>query len=663
MTTFYLDYVNGNDANDGSSWALAWKTVTSGATAARIAPGDIIRIAKSPDPTSLGQTALWTDLSRAVVLQTGALTANIDLCEIAWTASASVTATASTTRKEGTYSCSLAIAAAFTTGLVAFRLIDVAGIDFSAYQQVSFWIRSSVAIAAGVLTLDLCSDVAGAVSVNSIAIPAVPGINKWQVVTVDTAGALGNAIKSISVNAISDPGTPTILIDNILACKASGSADSLTLSSLISKNSAAQGGTEGWFGIKSINITAIQLDNDTDSSSGAGRGYSGVTETVTTYKRETIKTTVASVAGTLVQSVQDSGTFGNDIKFQGGWDTATTIQDGETYFDGQNGFGYGLYLISKSYTTLNYLNFCRYYYGIYYYTACQNNTITTLSNSNNNSVGVFYDFVCANNTINTLYNINNNITGVYYYNRCNNNRINILSNANNNDNIGILYYNTCYFNKIIMDSSVKNNGWYGIQLRDSSEEYIYSSSISGNGTAGVYIDFGLLYLFNTVITEAIEVTGLGEFANVRVFSNKHDNTTNNHWIFTDNGTINSQTAVRHTASGIAWKLSPTSTNRSSNYPLDLSITKIAVNSNTLVTVKAWFRRTNTGISGQLICKGKQISGVDNDVTTSMTVAADIWEQLSISMTPTENGVIEISVQAFGGTTYSVYVDDMEITQT
>jgi hypothetical protein len=36
----------------------AWKTITTGATAARIAPGDVIRIAKSLDPTSLGQSAL-----------------------------------------------------------------------------------------------------------------------------------------------------------------------------------------------------------------------------------------------------------------------------------------------------------------------------------------------------------------------------------------------------------------------------------------------------------------------------------------------------------------------------------------------------------------------------------------------------------------------------
>jgi len=44
----------------GSSWTDAWRTITSGATAARIAPGDEIRISKTTDPISVG-TATWTN--------------------------------------------------------------------------------------------------------------------------------------------------------------------------------------------------------------------------------------------------------------------------------------------------------------------------------------------------------------------------------------------------------------------------------------------------------------------------------------------------------------------------------------------------------------------------------------------------------------------------
>src|SRR3990167_2599676 len=338
----------------------SWKTITSGATAAPIAPAYIIRIAKSSDPTSLGMTAAWTNLSKTVTLNS-ALTATVELCETAWTASTNVTATASTICKEGTKSASLAIASGFTSGLATYKTITT--IDLSGYKQVSFSIRANAAVAASVLQLKLCSDTAGATPVDTINIPAVPGTGRWQVVTVDLGTALGSAIQSVALYAASDPGTVTVLLDDIIACKDSANADSLTLSSLISKTSAAQGGTEGWQGIQSIVGTVILLDNGTATVVSSGRGYSGTTETVTTYKRETIKT-VPDTGTNSVQEIQDSGSSGNLIEFQGGYDVTTNTQNGESFFDGQNSYGNGLYATSKSYFKINYLSFIRYDKGI-----------------------------------------------------------------------------------------------------------------------------------------------------------------------------------------------------------------------------------------------------------------------------------------------------------
>lgn len=140
----------------------------------------------------------------------------IDLCETAWTESANVTATVSTTKKEGTYSSSIAFGAGFTTGKAAYDSF-VSPKNLSAYHRVFFWIRSNMAISAGVLTLRLCSDTTGDVTVDTIAIPAIPTINTWQEVTVDLTTKFGSAIQSIALYAESDPGTPTILIDQIVA--------------------------------------------------------------------------------------------------------------------------------------------------------------------------------------------------------------------------------------------------------------------------------------------------------------------------------------------------------------------------------------------------------------------------------------------------------------
>ena len=600
----------------GMNWADAWKTITNGATAARIAPGDIIRIAKSPAPVSIG-SASWTNLSKTVVLE-NAQTLNVDMCENVWTGVNDTTVTrtsVSTDAKEGSYCMKLALdSSPQTNKLQAYYKISDDGINFSAYQKLSFWIKNSAAIVANNWYVALCSDTAGATVIDTFKIPAIPSTGRWIPVTLarEGSGNLGNAIKSIAVYTGSTAPTASsyIFIDDFIACTTNG----LNLQSLISKNSNEQGGTEGWYCIKNINGTTILLDNDTNSKANAGRGYYGTTETVTTYKRETIKTAMAGSSSTAIQEVKDSGTSGSKIEFQGGFNTSNNNQEGETFFDGLNGWGYGIYLNGKSYTILNYLNVCRYYNGIFYYGSSNNNTITTLSNANNNSnYGVYYNS-SSNNTITTLNNAN-------------------------------------------------NNSGYGVYYGYSNNNTIKSLSTSGNSTGGVYNNTGVNYLFNAKIQEATEVAGFLNFANSRIFSQNHDQIADNHWIFTDGGTIHSQTAVRHTASGIAWQLSPTSTNRSSNYPLDLSVAKVAVEANKAVSIKAWMRRSNTELTMRLIVKGKQIAGVDNDIYADLTADANIWQEVSLSsFTPTEKGVIEVMVYAWGGTNYNGFIDDLTISQ-
>ena len=215
MAIRYMNYENGSDANDGTSWADAKKTI-QGFTSAILAPGDVIRIAKSPAPVSLGTTGVWTNLSKTVTLG-AAQNLTIELCETAFTASANVTATASTTMKEGSYAASLAIAAAFTTGKVAYK--SFSALNLSAYQKISFWFRNSAAVAAGnVLKVCLCSDAAGDTIVDTFYIPAVPSTARYLPLTIvrDGGGNLGASIQSIAVYADVDPGAPTLLLDDLL---------------------------------------------------------------------------------------------------------------------------------------------------------------------------------------------------------------------------------------------------------------------------------------------------------------------------------------------------------------------------------------------------------------------------------------------------------------
>lgn len=49
-----------------------------------------------------------------------------------------------------------------------------------------------------------------------------------------------------------------------------------------------------------------------------------------------------------------------------------------------------------------------------------------------------------------------------------------------------------------------------------------------------------------------------------------------------------------------------------------------------------------------------------DITDTITVGATTWEQLTLTFTPTEDGVVEFYVGAYGGTTYSLFWDDFAV---
>ena len=773
MSTFYLDLEGGNDASDGTTFANRWKSFVNGATAARIAPGDTIRVMGSTDPTSLSVNGTWTDgplqatvsitsstnatpivVTKAshglttgdTVVVTGhttntnangtwevnvltsstfelagsvgngvggasgtfrqvnccrvklasAVTKTIQDCGFqsgAWTASANVTASADTTDfKEGYGSCKLVIAAGFTTGLAAYKALG-ASTDFSAYRQISFWIKQTLGTvgAKGACTISLCSDTAGVTAVNTVDIPNIGLLNSWMCVTVDTAGTLGASIQSVAFNVVTDNAAQTFFIDNIVACKNSTSADALSLTSLIGKNS----GNETFIGIQSISDTRIMLDNGTNTlpTDATYRGYAGTTETVTAYKRETIKVPVATLTTAQACLVMDSGSLaGGLIYFEGGWDrTAMTTQNLETWIDGQNGAGEAFCASTKSYISLNKLNAVRFTKG-YALVSVTQSYLDNLSANNcqSTTLGSIHVSGCYGLTIGTIKSVSYNsltnvcgalfitgssayVTAAHIYRADGNGgtgrAINlnagtcdgiVLSDvtARNNVTTNVVFSNAT--NCTIFGLTSSNSSGTGMSFANSSNCRVYDLTSTGN-TNGVTANGGTNYLVRASVAEATEVS-LTTGINSIVYSQTHDVTANNHQIFNDGCLISSDTTTRHTASGLAWKMSPTSATRTSQYPCVLPIAKFAVNASTLVTVTAWMRRDSTSLTMRLVCKGGQIGGVASDVATAMTAAINTWEQVTITFTPNEAGIVEITAEAYGGSTLNGWVDDMGITQ-
>ena len=199
----------------------------------------------------------------------------------------------------------------------------------------------------------------------------------------------------------------------------------------------------------------------------------------------------------------------------------------------------------------------------------------------------------------------------------------------------------------------------------SNNTFINCASSSGNDTG--WAANGTHYLINCTssgnISSDFRSLNGDVGADTGLYSMDHNGVSGNTNILMAYGGIVSTTSVRHTSSGIAWVLSPTNTTyRTSEYPVTLNVATVAVAANAVVTVKAWLRRSNTGLTLGLRILADQIAGVSSDVLSPMTAIADTWEEVTLTFTPTANGVVKIQVYCYGGSTYNGYVDDLTITQ-
>lgn len=337
MTTYFLDLEGGNDSADGTSFADRVKTWA--VASSLLAPGDSLRVMASPGPTAMSVNAAWTNLGSTVTLS-APVNADIEVCDSAWTPSSNVTCTTSTTRKEGRFSSSIAIAAGFTTGLAAYKAM--AATDFSGYEQISFWIRqtSGTVAASAALSIKLCSDNAGATPVDTFDIPALGSTNTWHCFVVDKGSALGASIQSVALYVNTDAGAQTFLLDNIVAVKAAGDQDELHHRLLIGKQNSIGGGGDDdqtWYPIRSIRGGTIHLDSSYESQPDNDVPVccnSSETITAYTFSPSYLPLTVAAADLLCVFP----GLPSSRVSVSGGWDrVAMSSQTGYTIFGQQNG--------------------------------------------------------------------------------------------------------------------------------------------------------------------------------------------------------------------------------------------------------------------------------------------------------------------------------------
>lgn len=734
--------------NGGMSWTDAWKTITSGATAARIAPGDTIKIAKTPAPFGIGQAA-WTDASNAVTIQalsscsftdsgatkvrvtksghnlydgavvtvsgtaggtydgtysitvvtadtfdlngttysadksgtvTPAFTKVIDNSEVEWEEVVGADVTTSlqaSLKRQGSYSNRYTVDAAGQANILQ-SYYATGTLDLSLYQKVTFWIYISASIAADVWKICLCSDVAGASPVDTIAIPALAKGVGWIPLTIarNGGGNLGNSIKSIALysGGTAPTGGTYIQLDNISAC----TTDGFNLQNVFSKNSNEQGGDEPWLGLLYIDNNSLAIDQYLDDTTGF-RGYSGTSNTANTYARKCIMVEIAA-ATTAFETVQDSGTAaGGNISFIGGHNTTTSVKEGETFFQSLNGNGYGL-VCGKEYILLDRLNWIRWYIGLNFTTGANRFTIDNVENVNNCRTGIS----CVPDSMD------------WYI-------INRIGNCCCGDQVGLALKGGSYKSTITYIGSLCSNSFYGLRIAARGEIISEINRLTNNGGGNInistdcgrwQIDFinyhqGSLFASTAGIEGTIKIGTIdGSFSGASPNDNQIiikkltgtgalssglqgdgyaaiDNYNNTGLLkaFFPYGDI--AAAANDRVGGTGNKLTATITNvpyrNSIRYPIIHGLAKVAVEANKLVTVTFYAKRSHaTNIQGGVLIPAGQL-GLETDTFGLMTVEDTDWHQISFTALPTEKGVLAMSVYCYGQNA-SFDLADLIITQ-
>lgn len=647
-----------------------WLSATFG-TAGVALPSNVRSIAFYVTTDQAAQTFVFDDFRVAAMPN---ITKTVDLCDTAWTAAANVTTTASTTRKQGTNSCQIAVAAGFTTGQAAYKTIS--STDFSGFTGLSFWLRqnSGTVATTGDLQIKLCSDTLGATPVDTFDVPALGAVNRWYPVNIDLGAALGAAIQSISFHVLVDRGAQTFLIDNVQAT-ISGN-DHIGNETLIGHaNSLGCGGTDAtamWC-IASIVDGQIIIDQGGDTTPTTTiAGYCGESVVDTCYTLS--PTPLFFLSG--VESLNSS--FGS---LSGGWDkTNMASQSGYSWLD-RNGYSIvstvlveNLVIVRPFTTAIS---------------PSVNATLTRVSVINLAGIGIQTLAAFLSWTDGIVAQGSSSAVGITFFSTggqfvVDDIKLLSLNNAITGSTLGFLTGKTVTIANItstiitaaadIEDITIRN----GITCIATNRVKLRNATIFGMTTLFSGVDGEILtgtistcsiimsttvprslVLCNVVTSAVLTPTSLSNGTDGGIKWIRKEDTDDSHRIDTDSLLCLSQTSVRHTASGIAWSMAVTGTTRQAAYPGKLPLGTYAVPAGSSA-IKVWLRRTNTGLTLGLVCRRYQLPGMTVDASAFMTAAADTWEEVTINISPTSAGVIELEVWAYGGTTYTGYVDDLTV---
>jgi len=657
MAIYYLDPAGGNDANDGLSFANRWRTIGGGPTAARVAPGDEVRFIESPAPTLIG-SCTWTNGARTITVPSGVVKL-IDALSVntGWVVATNVTLNAASgTRLIGATAVNIAVAPAFTTGKLAHKPLTM---DLSGFQQVNVWMRTSVAFAGGSLFLDLCSDATGDAPIVSVPMTDSGNTSAWFAALASHTGSIGT-INSIALRATADPGNATIFVNNLWASKAPGSADEITLATMVSKTSyttspplrgsGSKTGQEPLLGVMGVlSDTSVVLNRNSSQDNGldaVGRGYDGATETVATYAHQCRPFTEARN-----WTPNESATEASPAVWTGGWSaTDMATRTGMTrYMLSSRNYSAGGFAFHK------FENFA-------FSSALTGNT---LPGSDGCRVVNCLLTACG-------FGATGAIRGLSAVDTCYS--TGTISLGGSNQPHGSLLQNIYSWvggvifaggRSFAQDITIRNSNGLGLNFTGNpGNESISADGVVtiSNQSGGIFVGIGVnARVRNALINESIEFSFNGQDGLVSVES--LDNVAGNDLLVHPWGRMTRQTAVVDTQSS-SLRVQVQNTNAIAGGPLRLPLGQFEITLGVTTAIAIRMRRDNAGLSmGLSYLPTEGLPGITTEQRALMTAAANTWETVTLSLSPTGSGtqIIGLDLVAWGGTTFSGYVEGITVT--
>lgn len=343
-----------NDSTAGKSISGLWRVTVESGTETNAS----LKLDNFPGPsdtTASSTTFRWHACTNAIYLSTDDLTKSIasrDAYRGSWTATGTGVSTdysyptsySSFTQSHDyivfTGRDRFVIGTGASNGKLAYYQLPSA-LDLSSYQQVSFNFRQSLSNNgnSNKFSLRLCTDTSGDTSVHTIPIDYKnQDQNTWTGLTVDLGTNLNSSIQSIALYQDSTPASSqTIYLQNIIACKASSAADSITLDKLVGLNTSDD---TAWYPVQFIWDNILFLKTQARGKNPFGyygsnaASFSATNTSATIYQREQVRPYDSSVNQNDASSWDGpsaSGTEASPITISGGWDaTSMSTRNGKT---------------------------------------------------------------------------------------------------------------------------------------------------------------------------------------------------------------------------------------------------------------------------------------------------------------------------------------------